>query len=106
MAVPDAYRCAVADGAYQDPEVWEHYEQGFSFAVVVKAVREARMGALPSPGSFLKLCIKHRRWFRTTHSDTNTLLNVRWEAEDAIEKIDPQRLLLDYDPDDEANISF
>jgi hypothetical protein len=31
----------------------------------------------------------------------DTLLHLRWEAEDAIEKIDPKRLLLD-DPEDEV----
>jgi hypothetical protein len=104
MAVPDAYRCAVADGAYRDPDIWEHYDEpGFSCAVVVKAIREARLqGALPSPGSFLKLCIGHRRRFRIANSDLNTLLHLRWEVEDAIEKIDPQRLLLDYEAEDEV----
>jgi hypothetical protein len=30
----DAYRCAIADGAYRDPEVWQCYEPGFSAPVV------------------------------------------------------------------------
>jgi hypothetical protein len=30
------------------------------------------------------------------------MLNLRWVAEDAVEKIDPKRLLLDYDPEDEV----
>src|ERR1700688_2094259 len=35
----DAYRCAVADGAYRDRVVWEHYDEpGFSCAVVVQAL--------------------------------------------------------------------
>jgi hypothetical protein len=104
VTVPDAFRCAITDGAYRDPAVWEHYDEpGFSCAVVVQAIREARLqGALPSPGGFLKLCIKHRRQFRTWNADISTLLNLRWEAEDALEKIDPKRLLLDYNPDDEV----
>jgi len=28
----DAYRCAIADGAFRDPEVWGHYAPGFSAA--------------------------------------------------------------------------
>jgi hypothetical protein len=101
--VPDAYRCAVTDGAYRDPEVWEHYDPGFSPAVVVRAIREARrQGALPSPGGFLNMCIRQRAQFKTWNADLSTLLNIRYAAEDALDEIDPKRLLLDYDPEDEV----
>jgi hypothetical protein len=47
----DAYRCAIADGAFRDPEVWGQYDPGFSAAVIVRTIRQARrQGALPSPG--------------------------------------------------------
>jgi hypothetical protein len=100
--VSDAYRCAITDGAFRDPEVWGQYEPGFSAAVIVNSIRAVRrQGTLPSTGGFLNLCAKHRAQFKSWNADLSTLLNLRWEAEDAIEKIDPQRLLLDYDLEDE-----
>jgi hypothetical protein len=97
----DAFRCAVADGAYRDPQVWEHYQPGFSPAVVVRAIREARLQGAYSPGGLLKLCIKHRRQFRILNSDMDDLLHLRWEVEDALEEIG-KPLLLDYDPEDDV----
>jgi len=71
--------------------------------VIVRSIRQARrQGALPSPGGFLNLCAKQRAQFKTWNTDLSTLLNLRWVAEDAVEKIDPKRLLLDYDPEDEV----
>jgi hypothetical protein len=105
VTVPDAFRCAVADGAYRDPAVWEHYDEpGFSCAVVVQAIREARLqgGALPSPGRFIKLCAKQRAQFKRLNADLSTLLNLRWAAEDAIDEVSPKPPLLDYDSEDDV----
>jgi hypothetical protein len=99
---PDATRCAVADSAYRDPVVWGDYEPGFSAAVVVRSIREARLQGALSPGVIVNLFIKHRRLFKALKADLDILMQVRWEAEDAVEKIDPQRLLLDYDPENEV----
>jgi hypothetical protein len=99
----DAFRCAIADGAFRDPEVWGQYDPGFSAAVIVRSIRQARrQDALPSPGGFLNLCIKQRAQFKTWNTDLMTLLHLRWEVEDAVEKIDPERLWLDYDPEDDV----
>jgi hypothetical protein len=100
--VSDPYRCGVVDGAYRDPNVWGHYDPGFSAAVVARSIRDARLqGALPSTGGFLKLCIKHRSWFKARHADTLTLLNIRYAAEDALDEMGVKRL--DYDdPEDEV----
>jgi hypothetical protein len=99
--VSDSYRCGVTDGAYRDPDVWGSYDPGFSTAVVVRSIRDARLqGALPSTGDFVKLCIKHRRWFKARHADTSTLLNLRYAAEDALDEIGIKQL--DYDPEGEV----
>jgi len=102
--VSDAYRCAIADGAFRDPEAWESYEPGFSAAVIVRSIREARrQGALPPPGRFLNLCAKHRAQFKTWNVDLPTLLDVSYAAEDALEEIG-KPLLLEHD--DEMDIPF
>jgi hypothetical protein len=99
---PDATRCAVADSAYRDPQVWEDdYEPGFSAPVVVRAIREARLQGALSPGVIVKLLMKHRRLFKTLNADLDALMQVRWDAEDAIEN-NPKRLLLNYDPDNDV----
>jgi hypothetical protein len=98
----DAYRCAITDGAFRDPEVWEPYDAGFSAAVVVRSIRQARrQGALPSPGGFLKLCAKHREQFKKWNADTSTLLEIRWAAEDVLDQIGPKWLDY-YDPEEEV----
>jgi hypothetical protein len=98
----DAFRCAIADGAYRDPQVWGQYEPGFSFAVIVGAIRQARLqGALPSPGGFLQLCIKQRAQFRKWNADISTLMNIRYEAEDVLEANDTP-VLLEYDGDSDV----
>jgi hypothetical protein len=38
----DGYRCGIIDAMFQDPEIWENYSPGFSIAVVVRTIREAR----------------------------------------------------------------
>jgi hypothetical protein len=98
--VPDAFRCAVADGLYRDPEVWECYDPGFSAPVVVRAIREARrLESALSPGAFIKLCLKHRRQFRQMHADIGALMEIRWKAEDALEE-SGQRPAVTYTDDD------
>jgi hypothetical protein len=82
----DVYRGAVCDSAYRDPEVWGDYSPGFSAAVVVGAIREARLqGALPSPGGFIRLCIEQRRQFKIWKSDLDDLMQVRYDAEDELD---------------------
>jgi hypothetical protein len=96
----DAYRGAIADGAFADPEVWGEYEPGFSAAVIVNAIRYARSqySDLPSPGRFLNLCIKNRAQFKTWNADISTLMQVRWKAEDYLEEAG-QPVQLVYDDD-------
>jgi hypothetical protein len=103
----DAFRCAIADGEFRDPEVRQGYEPGFSVAVVVRSIREARLqGARPSPGNFLKLCVKHRAKFRAWNADMSTLLDLQYEAEDALDKLQTTpRLALGY-ADNEMDIPF
>ncbi len=106
LGVNDAYACAIYDGAYNDPEIFQDYLPGFSCGVVAQAVREARrQQRLPSPGSFLALCVKHRAQFKKWNSDTSTLLGIRYDAEDALEQIQAPRLALTY-VDDEMDIPF
>jgi hypothetical protein len=95
----DATRCAVADSAYRDPDVWQDYEPGFSPPVVVRAIREARLQGALSPGIIVNLFMKHRRLFKALNADVDALMRVRWDAEDAAEK-NPQRPLLGYDDPD------
>jgi hypothetical protein len=103
--VGDAYRCAITDGAFGDPEVWGQYGPGFSAAVIVRSIRAARLQeALPSPGGFLNLCIRQRVQFKTWNADLSTLLDLRWAAEDAVEEIDPKRL--DYYDEEDDLIPF
>lgn len=98
--VGDDYRCGIVDGAYRDPEIWETYGPGFSAAVVVRTLREARRnGVLPSTGGFLNLCIKHRAKFKAWNADTSTLLDLREAAEDALEQSGIKQL--EYDPEEE-----
>jgi hypothetical protein len=93
--VSDAFRCGVVDGAYRDPEIWGSYYAGFSAAVVVRSIRQARlMGALPSTGGFLSLCVKQRQWFRARHADIGTLMDLRYATEDVLEGINPEHPLL------------
>jgi hypothetical protein len=81
----DAYRCAVADSLYRDPECWEN-EPGVSAAVVVKAIRVARLSGAPTPGAFVQLCLKNRRLFKAIHlrNDISDLMTVRYAAEDEL----------------------
>jgi hypothetical protein len=81
--------------------VWAEYGPGFSAAVVVRSIREVRLqGRLPSTGDFLKLCIRHRQWFKARHVDTSALLDLRYAAEDHLEEIGVRQL--EYDPEDEV----
>lgn len=99
----DAFRYAVADSAYRDPDVWEHYSTGFSPPVVARAIRTARLQGVLSPGRFVKLCIGQRRQFRIWNADLDTLMHLRWDAEDVLEKLQP-RLALTHA--DEMDIPF
>jgi hypothetical protein len=84
--VSDAYACAIHDGAYGDPEIMRGYSAGFSCAVVARAIREARrQQGLPSAGSFLGLCVRHRARFKQWSTDMLTLTQVRYDAEDSLE---------------------
>ncbi len=97
----DAYRCAVADSLYRDPECWDHYEPDVSAAVVVLATREARLHGAHTPGAFVNLCVKHRRKLRTINKDIDDLLATRFAAEDELEA----RGLLKLTYDDEGGYS-
>jgi hypothetical protein len=105
----DAYRCTVVDGLYADPEVWGRYGPGFSAAVVVRTIRQIRGDyvELPPPGRFINLCVEQRRWFRERHEDIGTLMDLRYQAEDALEAINPQHPLLAgrYEEDDVTLLS-
>jgi hypothetical protein len=94
----DAYRCTIADGLYADPEVsdWGRYLPGFSAAVIVRTIRQIRRECveLPHPGRFINLCVEHREWFKKRHADMGTLMDLRYEAEDALEAINPEHPLL------------
>jgi hypothetical protein len=99
-SVSDAYRCAITDGAFRDPEIWGSYEPGFSAAVIVRTIREVRLkGAIPSTGGFLNLCAKQRAQFKSWRADTSTLLEVRYAAEDVLEQ-SGVKLLEFYDQED------
>jgi hypothetical protein len=101
--VSDAYRCAITDGAFRDPEVWGRYEPGFSAAVIVNSIRAVRrQGVLPSTGGFLKLCAKHRAQFAAWNADMSTLLDLRYAAEDALEQTGGPKQLVYYDDDSDV----
>jgi hypothetical protein len=90
--VHDAFRCAIADGAYHDPEIWGPYRPGFSCAAVARSIREARrLDVLPSPGSFLSMCVRHRTWFRRSRMSINDLIAIRQNAEDVLIKLGDDR---------------
>jgi hypothetical protein len=101
--VHDAYRCAIVDGAYRDPELWGDYEPGFSAPVIVRSVREARLqAALPSAGSFLKMCVRHRAWFGRSRMSIWDLIEIRQNAEDVLTKLGDDRVAdLCFHEDDE-----
>jgi hypothetical protein len=90
VSFPDAFRCAIADSLYRDPTVWGDYEPGFSAAVVAMSIRAARLQGALSPGAFVKLCLKHRRLFRALNSDIDVLMQLRWDAEDELEELQPR----------------
>jgi hypothetical protein len=101
-SVHDAYRCAITDAAYRDPEVWEGYLPGFSTAVVARSIREARLqDGVPSPARFLAMCLKHRTRFKRWSEDMNTLTALRYEVEDHLDEIGVKRLDY-YDPEDDV----
>jgi hypothetical protein len=92
-SVPDAYRCAIADGMYRDDDAWGGYGPGFSCAAVVRAIRGARrLEQLPSPGKFLAMCAKHRRQFRQWSDDVDVLTELRYRVEDFLEEQNRKRL--------------
>jgi hypothetical protein len=103
----DAVRCAITDSMFRDPEVWEGHRPGFSAAVIARAIREARRTCddAPSTAAFLKLCAQHRARFRQWSKDTGVLLQLRYDAEDHIEKLGGAPAQLTY-VDDEADIPF
>jgi hypothetical protein len=89
-SVSDAYRCAIADAAYRDPEIWDGYGPGFSSATIARAIRQARLkGALLAPGDFIKLCLKHRAQFRLWRLDIEALIALRYQARTILGEIGP-----------------
>jgi hypothetical protein len=91
--VHDAFRCAIVDGAYRDPDLWGDYEPGFSVPVFIAGIRKTRMlGDLPPPGKFLNLCQKARAQFRRWHEDFYDLMQIRCDAEDVLIKLDDGRV--------------
>ena len=75
--------------------------------MIVRTIRQVRRkyDELPPPGRFLNICIKQRAWFKARNADLSILLNLRWQAEDALEE-SGQPLLLTHDPGDEMHIPF
>ena len=96
----DAYRCAVADSLYRDPDVWGRYEPGVSAAVIVKTIREARLQGAPTPGAFVLLCLKHRRLFKAARNQIRDLMEVRYQCEDTLEEQGLLQLIYDDDSGD------
>jgi hypothetical protein len=83
--ISDAYACSIVDGMYHDEEVWGDYAPGFSHAVIVRAIREARrMDDLPFAGRFLAMCARHREHFMRLKVDTDKLIHVRDYAEEIL----------------------
>jgi hypothetical protein len=63
--VGDGYIYGLVDSIHHNPEIWEGYGPGFTFAVIARSIREARrMDGLPTPGVFLDICARHRRRFK------------------------------------------
>jgi hypothetical protein len=94
----DAYRCAIADSLYRDPEMWGPYAPGFSQPVIVRAIREARRreaDTRPSAGWFLASCQRHRQQFKLWAEDAETLVRVRYYVEDL-----PGAAPVEYDEED------
>lgn len=80
--VSDAFRHGILDSMFDDFETMEGYPTpGFSAAVIVRAVREARrLDTLPTPGVFLGMCSRHRQLFKKWRGDMMTLANLRFDA--------------------------
>jgi hypothetical protein len=91
----DYFRCAVADSLYRDPTCWETYEPGVSAAIIACAIREARLEGALAPGAFVKLCLKHRRRLKVIHDDAGELMELRYQAEDELERQGLLRLTYD-----------
>jgi len=85
----DAIRCSITDSMFRDPVIWEDHQPGFSAPVIARAIREARRthDDAPSTAAFLKLCAQHRARFRQWSKDTRVLAQIRYDAEDHIEKL-------------------
>jgi len=81
------YRAGLLDMIMNDPEVVGSYEPGFSYAVIVQTIREARRKSnfVPSAKEFLDLCIRHRKLFERYRIDTDRLITLRQNAEDILE---------------------
>jgi hypothetical protein len=96
--VNNTYRFAISDSIYNDDEVWNGYQPGFSCPVIVRSIRQARLlGALPTCGEFIAMCVKHRAQFRTWRLNIETLVGLRYRA---------QTILGDLGPDDPNWIPF
>jgi hypothetical protein len=106
--ISDAFRHAIVDGAYNDPEIWGSYAPGFSCGVIARSVREARrLDGLPSPGAFLSMCVRNRAWFRHSRASINDLIEIRQNAEDVLIKLGDDRAAdLIFQDDDESDIPF
>ncbi|WP_407152259.1 hypothetical protein [Bradyrhizobium sp. ORS 86] len=93
MALPNAAKSvsahtvsAYVDLILNDPEVWQGYKPGFSYAVMVRAIRQSMRENkfVPSPAEMVELLQKQRRQFLTWQHDVLWLHNARDRAEDIL----------------------
>lgn len=84
--VAPAYVFGLIDAFQHDEELWEGYRPGFSCAVVVVALRQLRRDTnfIPTPAEVFQACLRHRRRFRDLQWTTDTLLQVRQNAEEVV----------------------
>lgn len=105
--VPVDYTFGLVNSILNDDDLHRGYrEMGFSFAVVVLAIREVRRECkfVPSAQEVLEACQKHRRAFRDLIVDLEVMISVREHAEVALQPPKP-RWGPQVDPD-EAPLPF
>jgi hypothetical protein len=80
------YAAGLVDSMLYDAELHSGYEPGFSAPVLIAVVREMRRAGdfVPSQAAVLKACTEHRKKFELHRARTQSLMNLRENAEAVI----------------------